>query len=58
MDNRQEYNEQILKRLERFFRDNPDIRFIQGLHATGILIKGDGSGFYEESSFTLDSMEE
>lgn len=61
--NRLSNNLAILNRLENFFRENPDIRFFQGLQILkiqesrliddGLFIK---SNFYEESEKTLDKL--
>ena len=54
---RQDYNLEIVSRLEEFFTDdkNKDLRFIQGLWALGV---ADGSDlFYEESIKTLAKIE-
>jgi hypothetical protein len=36
-DNRLEYNLKILSKMEKFFIDNPHIRFFQGLWILGII---------------------
>lgn len=58
--NRLEYNLKILKQLELFFIDNPDIRFFQSLWITKI-IKANGNNnivdnFAEESKKTFDNL--
>ena len=54
---RQEYNLEIVKKLEKFLEKNPQMRFIQALWALGIITR-DGNlniedKFYEEPDETL-----
>lgn len=52
--NRKEENKKLLKVLEDYLENNPDIRFIQALWALGIIDREvtDSSGF--ETSFIVD----
>lgn len=51
MSNRQEVNKEILKKLEYYVEQYPDMRFCQLLYMLNIM---DGSNkFYEESNTTL-----
>ena len=47
-------NLEILKRLDTFLHENPEMRFIQALWALNIVDNSDR--FYEESSYTLKKM--
>ena len=59
---RQENNLAIVDELKRFFEDYPQMRFIQGLWALGIITR-DGEfkiedRFYEEPGQTLEKVKE
>ena len=54
MNNRLEYNLEILDLLRDFLKNNPEIRFIQALWILNIISKEDR--FYEESKETLKNL--
>ena len=53
---RLEANREIILLLEDFLERNPDLRFVQALHALRI-IDGNKDKFYEESKETLKIVE-
>lgn len=60
--NRFQANQQILKKLEEYFYNNPDMRFHQGLMALKVEspqpFTMPEDKFYEESEITLKQLEE
>ena len=57
VENRPIYNAEIIQLLDKFFTQNPHMRFIQGLWSLGI-IERDKDDFYEESRETLEQARE
>lgn len=52
---RKKYNEKLLKRLEEYLSENPEIRFIQALWNLGIIDKANDvfvDRYYEEPKVT------
>lgn len=56
--NRLTYNLEILKIIEQFLLNNPDLRFMQALNVLDLLSTHGESRFYEESSKTLERLKE